>query len=88
MSATNYKQPPALDPRERRDEKQIQFMAGCIRDQAELDVLLTESKPDLRAAMLERLRPYLRFEPETVTADCPRCGLRRGTVIAHECTVN
>ncbi len=86
-----FKRPAAIDPRERRADKQVRFgtsiMARCIQNQDDLDVLLADAKPDMRAAMLERLRPYLSFELETVTADCPRCGMKRGTILAHECLV-
>lgn len=88
MSATNFKQPVSIRPEERRTDRQVDFMASLL-DQADLDVLLADAPPATRAAMLDRLRPHLSFVPaEEVTADCPQCGLRRGSVIAHECAVN
>ncbi len=88
MSATNFKRPVSIDPEERRDERQIKVMAMQIRDQAMLDKLLDGTAPVMREAMLKRLLPYLPFFPkEEVTADCPECGMRRGSVIAHECLV-
>lgn len=89
MSATNFKRPLSIRPEERRTDRQVDYMASLIKDQAELDVLLAEAPPATRIAMLDRLRPHLSFVPqEEVTPDCPGCGLRRGSVIAHECAVN
>ncbi len=89
----NYKAPQSIDPQERRDEKQIRCMASVLQ-QHSLDVLLEGARPDMRAAMLERLLPHLKFVPAELlvidieppaSADCPHCGLRRGTVTAHDC---
>ncbi len=84
-----FKRPVSIHPEERRTDKQIDFMASLIKDQAELDKLLADAPPVTREKMLERLRPHLSFVPDAeVTRDCPHCGLRRGSVIAHECAVN
>ena len=80
------KKPSSLSPRQRRETKQIACMAGLIKNQAMLDKLLDGAGPVMREAMLERVKPHLRFAPkEEVTADCPLCGLRRGTAISHQC---
>lgn len=80
------KKPSSLSPRERREAKQIRCMSGLIKDQAMLDKLLEGSDPAMRAAMLERIEPFLTFTPkELVTPDCPHCGLRKGSAIDHEC---
>lgn len=82
----NFKRPISIHPQERRDGRQIDFMASLIKGQKELDVLLADAPPATRAAMLDRLRPHLSFVPaQDVTPDCPQCGLRRGSVIAHDC---
>jgi hypothetical protein len=80
------KKPSNLSPRMRREAKQINCMAGLIKDQTMLDKLLENSTPAMRAAMLERIGHLLPFVPlEQVTPDCPHCGMRKGSVIDHEC---
>lgn len=82
----NFKRPTSIDAQERRDERQIKLMAFQIRDQAMLDKLLEGASPAMRAAMIERLMPYLPFCPKGyVTLDCPECGMKRGSVIPHVC---
>jgi hypothetical protein len=69
-------------------ENEIRRQAALMRDQADLDQFLDGADPAMRTAMIEFLRPFLSFEPiDTLepSADCPRCGLRRGSVIEHEC---
>lgn len=83
--AHNFKRPASINPRERREEKQISFMASLIRHQEALDTLLAGSPPEMRAAMLARLLPYLEFIPVELIADCPHCGLQRGAAVQHEC---
>ncbi len=83
----NFKRPSSIDPQERREERDIALYAMAIENQDELDKLLADSSPAMREAMLERLTPHLRFVPDP-TADCPGCGLRRGSVISHQCLVN
>ncbi len=85
----NFKRPSPLDPKLRRQERQLTMLAGTIRNQAALDQLLRGSSPAMREGMLQVLRPMLPFQPQMeVTADCPNCGFRRGSVIGHECTLN
>ena len=77
--------------REAAQEGEIQRQAALLRDQEDLDELLDGATPAMRTAMIERLRPYLRFTPVDVAepiVDCPRCGLRRGSAIEHACTTN
>ena len=86
MSQTNFKRPVSIHPQERRDERAVKIMASAILNQAMLDKLLEGANPELYAAMMEQLLPHLSFVPaDQVTADCPSCGLKRGSVIAHEC---
>ncbi len=60
------KAPQPLDPKTRREERQMQFMAGLIQNQEQLDQLLAGAAPTARAAMIEKLRPHLSFSlPET-----------------------
>jgi len=81
-----FRAPASIHPQERRDNRMVDLMALQIQDQAQLDKLLEGASPAMREAMLERVTPYLDFTPETVaTKDCPNCGLRRGSVIDHEC---
>ena len=83
------KRPVSISPAERRQERQIKLMAMHIPDQAALELLLMGSSPDMRAAMLEKVRPYLPFTPEEeVNLDCPACGMKRGSILAHECVLN
>jgi hypothetical protein len=85
----SIKKHPDKSPQRRREEKQISFLASITTDQAQLDKLLEGSTPEMRKAMMDRLTPHLPFVPrEEVTQDCPHCGLRRGSIIAHECLVN
>lgn len=85
----HLKKPAPISPRERREEKQIRFMASQIKDQAALDSFLAGSEPAMREAMLERITPFLSFIPaeevDSRSLDCPDCGMFRGTVIAHKC---
>ena len=75
-------------------EQEIIRLAGLIANQAMLDKILEDTAPALRAGVFAKLRPHLPFEPfvqeapiaDTI-ADCPTCGLRRGSVIEHECLV-
>ncbi len=77
----------ALDPALSDEEQQVRLMATCIPDEAALEDLLRGADPLSREGMLEMIRPYLQFElsAETTTPDCPLCGLRKGSVIPHEC---
>jgi hypothetical protein len=85
----SIKKPGNLSAKRRSEEKQISFLASITTDQAALDKLLEGSTPEMRKAMIDRLTPHLPFVPrEEVTQDCPHCGLRRGSVINHECLVN
>ncbi len=86
MSATNFKRPISIDPQERRDERNVNIMAMQLNPQS-LETLLHGTDPMLREALLVRLRPYLQFDTEEAIADCARCGMRRGSVIAHECLI-
>jgi hypothetical protein len=82
----NFKPPASIDPQDRRDDRMVKVMATQILDQAMLDKLLAGSTGEMREAMLERLIPYLGFTPNPlVSSDCPACGMRRGSVIAHAC---
>ena len=83
----NFKRPASIDPQDRRDDRTVKMMALHIPDQATLDKLLDGARPILREAMLAALAPYLTFVPAgpVMAADCPNCGLRRGTLFAHEC---
>lgn len=84
----HFKAPALIDPRLRRNERQVTQMARMIENQEQLDALLAGAGVDLRAAMLERLLPHLRFVPAAdPIADCPHCGMRRGSVIPHACQV-
>lgn len=83
----NFRAPASIDPQARRDERRIELMATYgIPDQAALDKLLDGTAPAMRTALIERLTPYLMFAPETAVADCPNCGLRRGSAIDHACS--
>jgi hypothetical protein len=53
----------AISPRQRREEAQVRYMAGLIKDQAALDQLLSGANAEIRAAMIERLLPRLSFVP-------------------------
>lgn len=67
---------------------QIRRLAAGIRDQDQLDKILADADPALRNDVLATLTPYLKFTPipdSDPIGDCPRCGLRRGAIIAHEC---
>ena len=78
----------SLHPQDRRNERELRIMASAIYTQEMLDKLLAGSAPDMRQAMIERLRPHLRFTPaaeDIEVKDCPHCGFRRGTVVPHEC---
>ena len=84
----NFKAPIPIDPQERRDERMVKVMATAILDQQMLDKLLEGSHGEMRSAMIERLRPFLSFAPDLpVIEDCPVCGMRRGSVISHECKI-
>lgn len=78
--------------REAAKNSKIQEQATLLHDQADLDQLLDGADPTMRTAMIEYLKPYLSFvpvdvpEPEAPIADCPNCGLRRGSAILHPCT--
>jgi hypothetical protein len=80
-----FKRPTSIYPRVKRDERQIKVLAMQLRNQDMLDTLLAGTTQFERDAMMERLRPYLRFELVEATPDCPHCGLRRGSAIAHSC---
>jgi len=72
--------------KQRRDEQAIRVMARQLFNQTMLDKLLAGARPDLREAMIARLRPYLPFTPDIeITVDCPQCGMRRGSILAHAC---
>lgn len=58
------KRPSPIDPRRKRDERQVKVMASGVRNQKMLDKLLEGASPLDRAAMVARLRPYLPFTPE------------------------
>ena len=63
-------------------------LAERIGNQAMLDLVLENAPTDAhRALILQYVRRHLSFEPEQdfPITDCPRCGLRRGSMIAHEC---
>jgi hypothetical protein len=85
MSQTNFKRPASPDPQERQDERLLKVMALQLQNQEHLDALLAGADPLMRHAMLERILPYLSFVPEEVTADCPACGMKRGSILPHEC---
>lgn len=59
----NFKSPASIDPRERRADRAVNLMATHIKDQAMLDNLLADASPITRAAMIDRLVPYLSFVP-------------------------
>lgn len=68
--------------------EEIEACAHQVKSQAELDILLEGTDPATRSAMLEMLAPHLEFVPrEFIAGDCPVCGMRRGSAIAHECLV-
>jgi hypothetical protein len=66
-------------------------LAEKIGNQAMLDKVLEEAPSDAaRAIIMRYIQKHLAFEPEQdyPIADCPRCGLKRGTMIAHECIID
>lgn len=85
MSAVNFRQPVEIDPRVRQKDRLLNIMAMQLNPQS-LETLLHGSTPAMRQAMIDRLRPYLQFDPNEKIADCARCGMKRGSILAHECT--
>ena len=83
--AHRFKRPAHISAKDRREERLVKVMATQVANQEMLDKLLDGTSPLMRKALLERLLPYLPFAPEVPTPDCPHCGFRRGSVIAHEC---
>ena len=85
MSHT-FKKPIDMDTLKRQAAREVDILATHIENQAMLDELLKDADPDMRAACLERMAPYLPFVPEDlVIQDCPQCGLRRGSMFPHDC---
>jgi hypothetical protein len=82
-----YSGPSHAEREEAAIEDSIRRQAALLRDQAELDELLDGASDQMRQAMIERLAPYLHFVPEdeTPVADCPTCGMKRGSLIPHDC---
>jgi hypothetical protein len=75
--------------REAAKDAEIRRQAALVRDQDDLDQLLDGADPAMRTALIAYLKPYLSFTPVDVAEpieDCPTCGLRRGSAIAHACT--
>jgi formate dehydrogenase maturation protein FdhE len=85
MSQGNFKRPASVNPKARQDERLLKVMALQLQNQEQLDALLAGADPLMRHAMLERLIPYLSFVPEEATANCPACGMKRGSILPHEC---
>lgn len=85
-----FKQVPHAKPSEAFNERQIRLMAEQLRDQADVEKLLEGASDEMRAAMLERIAPFIDFEifDTTPTPDCPNCGMKRGTIIPHHCQAN
>lgn len=69
-------------------ERELSLMALTLPDEDALEAMLAGAEPMMRKAMIDRLRPFLRFEVTEVTPDCPVCGLKRGSAIPHECLAN
>lgn len=68
------------------EEREVKLLALCLHNEAELEAVLQGASPQMRAGMLDLIGPYLTFRTElVVTPDCPVCGLKRGSVISHEC---
>lgn len=67
-------------------QQSIADMAAKIGNQAMLDQLLAGVAPEREKRLLELLTPHLSFTPGFGIDDCPICGLRRGSMIAHECS--
>jgi hypothetical protein len=65
-------------------------LAAKIGNQEMLDKVLEEAPNDAaRAVIMRYIKDHLAFEPDMgyPIEDCPRCGFRRGTMIAHQCLV-
>lgn len=70
-------------------------MEGLLKEFAEkltsvdeLDKALATLAPDEAYEARKRMLPYLSFDPDApVVSDCPKCGFKRGSVIAHECNL-
>ncbi len=80
----------AVAESEDEDQLTVRMMAMAIPDEQALEDLLRGASPDMRAAMLREIEPYLSFQRTVVevTPDCPVCGLRRGSAVSHECLTN
>lgn len=73
-----------------KKEAAIAKMAGLIGNQSMLEKVLDDVQggPEMRDAVYAMLRPHLLFTPSYEPGDvkdCPTCGMKRGTVIPHEC---
>jgi hypothetical protein len=74
--------------REQEARQWGQQLAAKIGNQAMLDKVLEDAPSDAaRDIILRYVSEFLSFKPEqnVPIEDCPRCGLRRGAMIAHEC---
>lgn len=61
---------------EARKERQIRALAGEIADASQLDIMLLDAQPDMRRAVFEHLRPYLRFPVTAEQLPCLRLHLQ------------
>ncbi len=74
--------------REERKEEAIAELTRLIGNDAMLEKIVNDAVPELRQAVLDKLRPHLCFVPaEIAVADCPNCGRWHGSAISHECVV-
>jgi hypothetical protein len=80
-----FKRPKSILPQDRRDQRQLQLMAGHVVNQHMLDLLLQGAAPGMRKVLLDRLTPYLPFAPAPLPTECPECGLAGGATQSHEC---
>lgn len=82
-----YKRPGAA--REARRAAHVALLARRIRNQDQLEQILADCQPGTRQAVFDLIKPHLTFtsaeDSGKPIADCPNCGLRRGSVIQHEC---
>lgn len=83
---------PELVRSEADKESEVARLAGLILNQPMLEKVLADTAPHLRAGVLEKLKPHLPFTPYVDDGqpilDCPKCGLKRGSILPHECLVD
>jgi hypothetical protein len=63
------RRPTSAQKRDAMNERQLRKLAAAVPDEAALEKILESCQPHMRAAVRERIRPYLSFRlSETAVA--------------------